>query len=349
MFKIIDIYIVSRVGRALVAATIFLTLFVVMLTMINELSLRGAGSFLLIALEIIPFIIYDMLPLACVIGVVVAVQSMINKNELVVIKGLGMGGARIIFLVSIVAFIAGIFTYLWVDFVAVPLHKVSEQHSQKEESSVRGLWLNAGNQLIYIDKMSLSSSANNAEHLAEGDVRVFEFMEGELSSYQRGLDIKFQEDASPIATKLLSWRDGAMEAVFSGPFHLKINPLELIAGLQNKRSQNVFDLWQGEESVKNLGISSKARTYEIWDRISKPLLFVSLALLMLALCLVTPPRASMVLLVIVAIAVGILTGTIFRSITLYTAVANEGYLWLGALGPPFLLVIASVTFILRRL
>ncbi|MBE8182093.1 MAG: LptF/LptG family permease, partial [Candidatus Portiera sp.] len=337
MLKIIDAYIISRVARALIASAVFLTLFVAILTMINELNLRGTDSFLLIALELVPFIIYDMLPLACVIGVVIAMQSMINKNELVVIKELGMGKARIIFLVSLVAFIAGVLAYLWVDFVAVPLHKISEDKLQKEETSVRGIWLNSGNQLIYIDRMNLASAENDAEAIAEGDVRIFEFADGSLASYQRGLGVKFNDEKSPIATNLLSWRNGLMDILTDSNYPLKIDPRELIASVQNTRSQNVLELWRGRDSIESLGVSSKARSYEIWDRVSKPTLFVSLALLMLAFCLSIPPRASMVLLVIVSIAIGILTGTIFRSIALYVAVAQESYLWLGALGPPFIL------------
>lgn len=352
MFRIIDIYITSRVVRSLAISALFLIMFVAILTMISELSLRGADAFTYIALGFIPFIIYDILPLACVIGVVIAVQSMINKNELVIIKELGMGRARVIFLVSFIAFIAGIFAYLWADFVAVPLHKISHKDSQQQSTSVRGVWLlSADDQLIYVDTMELASptSEDAAGAIAKGNIRTFEFNGEELSSYRRGLDIKFQEGDVAVAAKSLNWQDGLLQLLADSPYPLKLDPQKLIDSQQNVRSQNVFELWRGGSLAQELGISSKARSYEIWDRVSKPVLFVALALLMLAFCLSIPPRSPMILLVIIAIAIGIVTGTIFKSLTLYAAVANADYLWLGALGPPIVMSCLSVAFIWRRL
>ncbi len=360
MFKIIDLYVFGRVGRALIIATTFLTLFVMLSTLIGELGLRGSQYFLHQMLQLVPFIIYDMLPLGCVIGVVIAVQSMINNNELVIIKELGSGGMRIICLITIPALIAGIFAYLWIDFVAVPLHKMAGEKLDKQEESIRGLWLHDDKRLFYIDRLSLTPAGATDQQIATGEARVFEFKDASsssssisyLSSYQRATSIKFYAEREAVADRLLSWQDDATQVTTSvttnTPYPLTLNPRTLIGSLQDKKSQNVYNLWQGSKTSRSYGAASQARSYEIWDRISKPLLFVSLALLMLALCLATPPRSSLVLQVVISIAVGIFIGTIFRAISLYVAVANESYLWLGSLAPPIVLSVIATLFILRR-
>ena len=352
MLKIIDLYVLGRVGRALIIATTFLTLFVMLSTLIGELGLRGTQSFLHQMLQLVPFIIYDMLPLGCVIGVVISVQSMINNNELVVIKELGSGGMRIICLITIPALIAGIFAYLWIDFVAVPLHKMAGEKLDKQEESIRGLWLHDDKRLFYIDSLSLTPADATDKQIAIGEARVFEFKDTSsssyLSSYQKATNIKFYAGREAVADSLLSWQDDSIEVTTNAPYPLAFNPRTLIGSLQDKKSQNVYDLWQGSKTSRSYGAASQARSYEIWDRISKPLLFVSLALLMLALCLATPPRSSLVLQVVISIAVGIFIGTIFRAISLYVAVANESYLWLGSLAPPIVLSVIATLFVLRR-
>lgn len=360
----------------LLLSTIGLGLFIILSSTIGELSHKGSDSILLNALLKVPFSVYDMMPLACVIGIVIGVQSLINNNELSIIKGIGLTGAKITSLVALPAFILGIASLAWIDFVAVPLHKqaTAKLSSSDQTSQVSNLWLSprkaetgrmsdkdlAAEQedsIIYVNRLyspDSQESDNRAEppennrKIYADNLVIFDFLAGDLIGYSKGSGVKFVAGAlenQVQADRLISWSAFTEDKLIvrkDQAYQLNLNVNHLIDYPQDRRSQNVYQLWRGEITNKHLGLPNAINLYEIWGRISTPLLFVSLALLMLAFCLAIPPRSSMILQVIISIAIGLLIGTLFRSLAFYVAATDASYIWLGSLGPPA--VLAGISY-----
>ena len=352
--KIAYLYLIGRLVKIILLTFIV----IILLTMISSLfgGVDFAGdteTFIYNLLKLAPFLIYDMMPLACVVGIVLGLRSIINSNELTILKGMGLSWAKLAALIALPALFLGLISYVWMDFVAVPLYKLSTDKLGGESIQLNNLWLNyelpAGQDeakrdvVVYIDR--LAKNEGSPTELSATNIYLFGYEGKELKSYSHGGKVSFQPDGSWQEQISVNW-PSSDKTWKVGEF--KISATALIENAKDRRSQNMYELWRGEIDNKAANQSNNIKMYEIWHRLSLPLLFVSASLLMLAFSLMTPPRSSAALQVVIALAMGMLMGPTFRSIAFYTAVANPAYLWAGSLLPPLILAGISLIYIYKH-
>ena len=351
MLRIIDFYALKHISKYILLSSFALILFAVTFNVFSNFDAGGLDRFWYQLLREIPFAVSDILPLGCLIGVVVAMQILINNNEMAVIRSLGISNKRSLVWVAIPAFCFGALSIVWDDYVAVPLYKYSQTQLSDNYAAEIDLWLNDGGKLVYLEGINWQTDYVSGEHkFSAKEINIFDA--SQPARFGKGWDLTLAPDNSLHIKEYLAWNDVLQDAevrsVTGQVYPLGIEPQILLAQSQDTKAQDLGALWQSQKINRELGAKQALTLFELWTRYSRPVLFVALALLMLALCLVSSAtRDSVVGLVVISIALGLFIGTVFKSVIFYVALAYADLTWLGAFLPPLVLAALAGGFILR--
>ena len=164
--KIIDRYI----GRTVVGATA--TVLVVLLAIfsffgfVDELQDVGQGGYGLaqvatVVLLRLPGMTYDLLPIAALIGSLIGLGGMMERNEIAVVRGAGVSRQRVVWAVMKGGALVTVFAVLIGEFVFPPADREAREVRGQTSSTRstartdRGFWARDGNTYINIKEVQI--------------------------------------------------------------------------------------------------------------------------------------------------------------------------------------------------
>lgn len=345
MNKIIYRYIFFRIIIMIILVAIVLGLLTFISALFAELNRPGHNNFWIYILKDAPYLIKDSLPLACVIAMVFVVRKMMNSNELTIVRLMGIKGGYFVLLFGLPALVAGLGALFWVELVAVPLHKKFTDDISSVDERHTDIWVRKDAEVIYLDKLSLVKTENKTMQIA--NVASFHFANSQLDSYTQAKQIVYH-DNNWFAQHIVKWRkDNNVEHNYSAIYFVPIQAQVLFDYVKHKRSQDIFSLYRTVVNNRSIGLEYKFKNLEFWSRLSTPLIFVSLALLVAFLSLLYPSRSSLVLNVILAIVAGFSLEFLFRIVGYFSLIVNIP-LGTAMLLPPIVLIFVSGYLIAQR-
>ena len=192
--KIIDKYILSQLVITTFIALILLLALFTFLALIDQLGDSGKGNYDTIkvvkyVLLITPRLIYELLPIAAVIGGMITLGIFSYNNELVVLRTSGLSLPRLCYAMSKGALVIIIFSMLVGEFIA----PYSEQSAQEMRSMAlseqiamktkNGFWSRDGNSYINIRRILPGEKL--------GDIHIYEFDNKKLRASTYAESAKF--------------------------------------------------------------------------------------------------------------------------------------------------------------
>jgi lipopolysaccharide export system permease protein len=179
------------VGSVLMVALAFLSLFF-FIDFVDELERMtrlgaGAGSAVLLALMELPGHVYELLPIAVLIGSILALARLAQSSEFTILRTGGLGPARALGLLASLAAVFAVLTFTIGDYVAPYFERerdtLSASFGRDPGASKRGAWLKDhlkvdGEDRSYSVKVGRVGSGGELE-----DVQIYEFdAQGRLMS-----------------------------------------------------------------------------------------------------------------------------------------------------------------------
>ena len=345
MNRIIYWHVIGRIIKMIAITVIALSLFSLLSTLIKELNKPDITGLWFNTIRVAPFVIYGSFPLSCVIGTVFALRGMMSSNELTIIRLLGANGKILVALVALPAFITGLTAIAVVEYVSVPLHKMAIDNLDSRVEKRNNIWIKKGDKVLYIGKLSLPKDAG--DNMRAENVITLSFTDNDITAYHKAKQISY-ENKGWQAQKVIRWTPPNQITQQSNVAYSFVPPANVLADyIKRQRSQNIADLWRTVHNNQALGLDNNLKDYELWERLSRPFLFVALALVMTMLCLFSSPRSSLVLHIIVAVGIGLSLESLLKVVAFSSLIAGMP-LWVGMTLTPLLLAILAAAVIVRR-
>ncbi|SDT91818.1 LPS export ABC transporter permease LptG [Halopseudomonas salegens] len=292
------------IGRAVLFSILVVSMIIlgldVLFAFINELdTLQGnyglseaIGYVLLTA----PRRLYDMLPLAALIGCLVGLGTLAGNSELTVMRAAGVSLTRITVAVMkplLVLMLAGV---LIGEYVAPFSENLAEsrravaQSSGEAISSSRGLWHREGNDFIHINAVQPNGVLHGVTRYRFDDQR--DLLE---TSFARRATVQTEGWRLEEVESTLFQADGRTEAVVSEEqvWALELTPELLRVVVLDPDVLPISGLWQYQRYLAEQGLNNSLYWLSFWKRLFQPL--ATIALVFVAISFVFGPLRSVTL------------------------------------------------------
>jgi lipopolysaccharide export system permease protein len=231
----------------------------------------GLGDALLWVLMQLPTVVFELLPIAALLGALLGLGTLASRSELIVLRAAGVsprGLARAVFVTGIVlAFIGGVLG----EYLAPPLQRYARQFRTLEKFGQTGLgsgqtaWIRDGDTILGV-------SAPDEERPG-GDVLLFRIApDHQLTAIGRANGVRIVPDDQWLLDDYAqtSFGAGRVRAQRSGqPLAIRgLNPDLLGLTIVREESMTGVALWRYVNYLKSNGMN--ARSYEVafWGRIA---------------------------------------------------------------------------------
>jgi lipopolysaccharide export system permease protein len=343
--KIIDRYI----GRnTLQGFFLVLSLLVVLLSFMElliQIKDVGKGSFQMpdafgfVALTI-PKRIVDLMPVAALLGSIVALGLLADHQELTAMQAAGISVQRIAFSVLGTSGVIMLAAIIMAEFVAPPLDQMARFQRSRAiygkamMMSKEGFWVRHGSAFVHVER-SLSKER-------AADIEVYELDEsGRLRQFISAAEAVIHDGQNWHLRGLQAktFNGDAVSVLSMDEYHLRsfLTPGQVALLQLPPDSLSLSDLWSYIRSLEERAQNSKAYALAFWQKICLPLTTGVMVLLSLTFIFgsTRTRNASQ------RIFAGMLTGVVFQ-------LANQIFAHLGLILnlPPILTTLAPVGFIL---
>ena len=294
--------------------------------LIKKIGRRGSDLSMVNLLNdivhLLPYMVYEMLPLGCIIGTTLVLHSLAANGELIIMRCLGLSGWRMASLIATPSLLIGLTAIFWIDYIAVPAYKAPTK-------TYNHIWLEDKQGLLHIGKLFVPAQGQPVA----SNLTRFVFSEEKLTSVVTG-------DQTLCSTRICEGKGrprwGNSDALVVSLDRLKDYGL-------SSRSQRLIPLWR---TVQRSELYNP-KAWQLWQRLSNPLFFAALALLVGVFVLYYSPRSSVAKPIIIAIGLGLLADTLLK-ITTFSAMLYQLPVWLGFLAPISATILGTVLLILRK-
>ena len=273
----------------------------------DSYSLLDAGSFVLLTA---PRRLYDMLPMAGLIGCLIGLGSLASNSELTIMRAAGVSIGRIVWAVMkpmLVLMLAGV-------LIGEYLAPVTENKAQADRSlaqgggeaqtSKRGLWHRQGEEFVHINTVQPNG-------LLLGVTRYHFDNERHLLSSSFSRKAQYQEDhwqLSDVTTTM--FRGDHTEVVRSAEerWDVALTPQLLNTVVLAPESLSITGLWDYIHYLSDQGLNNDRYWLAFWTKVLQPL--VTAALVLMAISFIFGPLRSVTL--GQRVFTGVLVGFVFR-------------------------------------
>ena len=297
--KTLDRYIGVRFIQSFFLVIFILVSLFSFLEFVAQLDDIGKGSYQLLDVFAyigltIPRRVLDMVPMAALLGSIIALGMLADKGELIVMRASGLSVQRICFSVLATGALLMLATGILEEYVAPPM----EQHARLSRSlaisdtgillTKDGFWARQGNSFIHVGKTlagGIATGLDVYEGDKEGGLRAFiHAREADIHNNKRWVlkDIqkKVIEDQRITTHNLPTM---ALESFLSTE---QVNILELPPD-----SLSPSDLYQYNQALRQRGQNADTYVLALWQKLAVPL--TTGAMVLLALPFVFgPPRGT---------------------------------------------------------
>lgn len=310
----LDRYIGSTVFIAIIAVLGIITGLALLFAFIDELNdVQGAytlwGAVSYVGLTA-PQRVYDMLPMAALIGCLVGLGSLASHSELTIIRAAGVSIRRIVWAVMkpmLVIMLAGVLIgeYLapWSENLA-QANRAMAQGGGEAQSSKRGLWHRQGDEFIHINAVQPNG-------VLYGVTRYQFDTERNLLSASFARRALFQSDHWQLEDVVTTELKEQSTAVVNNPtqrWDVQLKPELLGTVVLEPEALSVTGLWHYIHYLADQGLANGRYWLAFWSKVLQPL--VTAALVLMAISFIFGPLRSVTL--GQRVFTGVLVGFVFK-------------------------------------
>ncbi|WP_343597452.1 LPS export ABC transporter permease LptG [Acinetobacter sp.] len=171
--RLIAKHVTTTATLAMLGTTAVLGLLQALFTYLAELSALKKGYTAVKALEYVfwntPHYLYEILPIAALIGAVIGLGTLASNSELIVMRSVGISLWRIVGWVIRSALLLVILSFVLIQWVIPYTNERADSIKKQQEVSrlgeVRGYWTREGQRFIYIDYANSQGELRNIQIL----------------------------------------------------------------------------------------------------------------------------------------------------------------------------------------
>lgn len=345
---------VSRTtGLAMLGATLLLWFLQVLFSYIGQLGelkddYRALDALLYVLWEA-PRYLYELLPVAGLIGAVVGLGTLASSSELVVMRAAGVSLWRIVGWVlrpAVLLMVASLALSEWVlPYASEQAQAVRTQQNPVQVGEVKGYWSRDQRQFVYVEYAN-SAGALRHVHMIQMDsaqrlqytirAKTGQYQQGQLWRLNDGQTITVQPDGHLQA---VSWRQLDVKLGLQPQYvHMVTLAPEDLAPSQ---------LWRYIDHLQRQGQTAAAYELALWQKLSAPFALASLVLVACSFIFGPLRQQTVGFRLVIALFVGLS----FRYLQDFLGYASLVYAasvgWFVSL--PIVLVVLFGAFALRRM
>ena len=310
----LDRYIGSTVFLAIVAVLGIISGLALLFAFIDELNdvtdaytVWGAASYVGLTA---PQRIYEMLPMAALIGCLVGLGTLASNSELTVIRAAGVSIRRIVWAVMkpmlvlmIIGLLVGEYLAPWTSSVG-QANRALAQSVGKAQSSKHGLWHRQGNEFIHVNAVQPGGKlVGVTRYMFDDEQRLLGSSFAQQALYQDGYwqleDIVYTD---------LQERSSSIKQADSERWDVEISPQLLNTVIMEPDNLPITGLWQYAHYLNDQGLNANRYWLAFWVKILQPL--VTAALVLMAISFVFGPLRAVTL--GQRVFTGVVVGFVFR-------------------------------------
>lgn len=355
----LDQYIGGSIVRGCLLVMLILIGLFSFLELVDEVDDVGKGDYemrdaLAYVLLMLPERTLDLIPVAVLIGSVMALGALMRGSELLVMQASGVSPMRILTGALKTAVFLMFLVFGVEQFVAPPL--AQQAHTQRQlalagAGSIRtehGFWSREGKQFINVDTMSLGRIPMN--------VSIYHFSdEGDLRQYIRARYADTSNTRRWVLIDVTEKRIGEYDLTVRHHARLVwdsfLKPEQLGILVLPPESLSLTDLYQYIRYLERSGQKTDRYELALWDRLSLPLATGAMVLLAVPFVFGSPRRQTAGRMILIGTLVGV-GFYLLDQIVSYLSLLDKLVLPLSPpwvkLAPVFLILVAAL-LLLRRL
>lgn len=269
------------IGHSVIAATVLVVLILLgvesFVEFINELGSIGTGhygildAFIYVPLTL-PSELYQLFPMAGLLGCLLGLGRLASSNQLVVIRAAGVSRGRITLAVLKAAFVMMIVVTLIGEVIAPRLDRVAE-HMKNQAigravgySALHDIWLRQKQSFIHVGQVQSPTKLLNVTRFEFDQHRLVESLYSQTAVLDQGTWLM----PHPVETRIASDHTSSQRLP---AIHLDfaLKP-ELIAQNQQDPARiSGYTLWRNIRYRKQHGLLSEQFAFAFWQRVVQPL------------------------------------------------------------------------------
>ncbi|TDF78397.1 LPS export ABC transporter permease LptG [Pseudomonas sp. H9] len=273
----------------------------------DSYTLWDAGSFVLLTA---PRRLYDMLPMAALIGCLIGLGSLASSSELTIMRSAGVSIGRIVWAVMkpmLVLMLVGI-------LIGEYLAPVTENKAQADrslaqgsgdaQSSKRGMWHRQGEEFVHINSVQPNG-------LLYGVTRYRFDNERHLVTSSFARRAQYQDDHWQLSDVTTTHFRGDHTEVIKAPverWDVTVTPQLLNTVVLAPESLSITGLWDYIHYLSDQGLNNARYWLAFWTKVLQPM--VTAALVLMAISFIFGPLRSVTL--GQRVFTGVLVGFVFR-------------------------------------
>ncbi|ROL74505.1 LPS export ABC transporter permease LptG [Pseudomonas vranovensis] len=270
-------------------------------------TLMDAGNFVLLTA---PRRLYDMLPMAALIGCLIGLGSLASSSELTIMRAAGVSIGRIVWAVMkpmLVLMLAGI-------LIGEYLAPVTENKAQADrslaqgggeaQSSKRGMWHRQGDEFVHINSVQPNGLLYGVTRYRFDNERHMQ-----TSSFARRA--QYKEDHWLLNDVTTTYFRGDHTEVVKTPeerWDVSVTPQLLNTVVVAPESLSITGLWDYIHYLSDQGLNNARYWLAFWTKVLQPM--VTAALVLMAISFIFGPLRSVTL--GQRVFTGVLVGFVFR-------------------------------------
>ncbi|WP_433886248.1 LPS export ABC transporter permease LptG [Pseudomonas vranovensis] len=270
-------------------------------------TLMDAGNFVLLTA---PRRLYDMLPMAALIGCLIGLGSLASSSELTIMRAAGVSIGRIVWAVMkpmLVLMLAGI-------LIGEYLAPVTENKAQADrslaqgggeaQSSKRGMWHRQGDEFVHINSVQPNGLLYGVTRYRFDNERHMQ-----TSSFARRA--QYKEDHWLLSDVTTTYFRGDHTEVVKTPeerWDVSVTPQLLNTVVVAPESLSITGLWDYIHYLSDQGLNNARYWLAFWTKVLQPM--VTAALVLMAISFIFGPLRSVTL--GQRVFTGVLVGFVFR-------------------------------------
>lgn len=270
-------------------------------------TLMDAGNFVLLTA---PRRLYDMLPMAALIGCLIGLGSLASSSELTIMRAAGVSIGRIVWAVMkpmLVLMLAGI-------LIGEYLAPVTENKAQADrslaqgggeaQSSKRGMWHRQGDEFVHINSVQPNGLLYGVTRYRFDNERHMQ-----TSSFARRA--QYKEDHWLLSDVTTTYFRGDHTEVIKTPeerWDVSVTPQLLNTVVIAPESLSITGLWDYIHYLSDQGLNNARYWLAFWTKVLQPM--VTAALVLMAISFIFGPLRSVTL--GQRVFTGVLVGFVFR-------------------------------------
>ncbi|MDR6925017.1 LPS export ABC transporter permease LptG [Pseudomonas sp. BE134] len=310
----LDRYIGSSVFMAILAVLGIILGLATLFSFIDEMSDVGESYTLLDASSYVlltaPRRLYDMLPMAALIGCLIGLGSLASNSELTIMRAAGVSIGRIVWAVMKPMLVLMLVGVLIGEYVA-PATEVTAQANRSlaqgggdAQSAKHGLWHRQGDEFIHVNSVQPNG-------LLYGVTRYRFDKERHMLSSSFAKRAEFDKDhwqLSDVTTTVFHDKSTEVVAVPVERWDIALSPQLLDTVVMAPESLSISGLWNYIHYLADQGLSNGRYWLAFWVKVLQPL--VTAALVLMAISFIFGPLRSVTL--GQRVFTGVLVGFTFR-------------------------------------